>query len=151
MMRHLVLALALLAPLAVTTSARADVPPPDTEGCTMKSAGDPCKADDGSDHTCLQQKCSKTLPDGDGGTTTTEYDCLLCNGPAGGSGSSGSSGSSGAGAGDSNSSGGSNEDDGGCAFSNHPATGVAGAWALGAAVLLLGRRFKGASRRSRRS
>lgn len=145
MMRHVVLALALLAPLAVITPARADVPPPDTEGCTMKSAGDPCEADDGSDHTCLQQKCSKTLPDGNGGTTTTEYDCLLCNGPAGGSGSAG------AGAGDSTSSGGSAADDSGCAFSDHPATGVAGAWALGAAVLLLGRRFKGASRRRRRS
>jgi hypothetical protein len=93
----------------------------------MKSAGDACKADDGSDHTCVQQKCSKVLPGG-----TSEYDCILCNGPAG--------------ADD-----GSADDDSSCAFRNRTAAGAAGAWALGAAVLLLGRRFKGASRRRRRS
>jgi hypothetical protein len=135
-MRHVLLALALLAPLTLAAPARADVPPPDSQGCDMKSAGDACKADDGSDRTCLVNKCSKTLPDGNGGTTTTEYDCLLCNGPAGSSSSNTDDGA---------------DEDSGCAFRNRAVAGAAGAWVLGAAVLLLGRRFKGASRRRRRS
>jgi hypothetical protein len=135
-MRAFLLALALVTPLALAAPARADIPPPDSEGCNMKSAGDACKADDGSDRTCLVNKCSKTLPNPNGGTTTTEYDCVLCNGPEGSS-SSNTDGSA--------------DDDSGCAFRNRAAAGAAGAWALGAAVLLLGRRFKGASRRRRRS
>ncbi|UQA59190.1 hypothetical protein [Polyangium aurulentum] len=132
-MRTLIFALALVAPLAIAAPARADVPPPDAEACHMKNDGDACKADDGSDHTCLQQKCSKTMPDGNGGTTTTEYDCVLCNGPAVPS-----------------DTGGGDAEDSGCAFRNRAAAGAAGAWALGAAVLLLGRRLKKASRGRRR-
>ncbi len=129
-MRPILLALALLLPLAVAAPARADLPPPDSQGCQMKSIGDACAADDGSAHTCKAQKCSKTLPDGNGGTTTVESDCTLCNGPAATNGDDDVAESS-------------------CAVNNRAAAGAAGAWALGAAVLLLGRRFKGAPRRRR--
>lgn len=100
----------------------------------MKSAGDACEKDDGADGSCVTEKCSKTLPDGNGGTTTTEYDCTLCNGPA-----------------VSSDAGSEDAEDSGCAFSNRAAAGAAGAWALGAAVLLLGRRFRRTPRGRRRS
>lgn len=57
--------------------ARADVPPPDL--CT--SPGQPCQ-NAGTQYnqsgTCTATTCTKTLPNGDGGTTTMTYDCNLC-------------------------------------------------------------------------
>lgn len=58
-------------------SARADLPPPDL--CT--APGQPCqnagpKYDQAG--TCAATSCTKTVPDGDGGTTTMKYDCNLC-------------------------------------------------------------------------
>ncbi|HZF52662.1 MAG TPA: hypothetical protein VE093_28600 [Polyangiaceae bacterium] len=81
MKRTSILAFALLASLSFPSLARADVPPPNFEGCDMKKAGDACVKDDESDGTCVQQKCSKL--DYSNGTppTSVEYDCTLCSGP----------------------------------------------------------------------
>ncbi len=63
--------------------ARADVPPPDL--CT--SPGQPCQ-NAGAQHnqagTCMTTTCMRTVPTGDGGTTTMTYDCNLCRMPDGG-------------------------------------------------------------------
>jgi hypothetical protein len=63
--------------------ARADVPPPDL--CT--SPGQPCQ-NAGAQHnqagTCMATTCTRTVPSGDGGTTTMSYDCNLCRMPDGG-------------------------------------------------------------------
>src|SRR5689334_9872357 len=59
------------------TRARADVPPPDL--CT--SPGQPCQnagPQNNQAGTCTATTCMKTIPDGDGGTTTMTYDCSLC-------------------------------------------------------------------------
>ncbi|MCK6588157.1 MAG: hypothetical protein HUU21_21930 [Polyangiaceae bacterium] len=80
-MKHAsILAFTLLASLSLTHPARADVPPPNLAGCDMKKAGDACVKDDGSDGSCVQQKCTKL--DYSNGTppTPVEYDCLLCSG-----------------------------------------------------------------------
>lgn len=81
MKRASILAFALLASLSLPSLARADIPPPNFEGCDMKKAGDACVKDDDSDGTCVQQKCSKL--DYSNGTppTSVEYDCILCSGP----------------------------------------------------------------------
>lgn len=83
MKRASILAFALLASLSLPSLARADVPPPNFEGCDMKKAGDACVKDDKSNGTCVQQKCSKL--DYSNGTppTSVEYDCILCSGPPG--------------------------------------------------------------------
>ena len=70
--------------------ARADVPPPDL--CT--SPGQPCQ-NAGAQHnqagTCMATTCTKTLPNGDGGTTTMTYDCNLCRTVDGGTSGGGKS------------------------------------------------------------
>jgi hypothetical protein len=70
--------------------ARADVPPPDL--CT--SPGQPCQ-NAGPQYnqagTCMATTCTKTLPNGDGGTTTMTYDCNLCRTVDGGTSGGGKS------------------------------------------------------------
>lgn len=68
--------------LAFTATARADVPPPNSEGCSSKSAGDACKNDSGATATCKATTCSRL--DYSQGTppSSVSYDCLLCEGPA---------------------------------------------------------------------
>jgi hypothetical protein len=139
-MRQALALFALLAPLALATPARADVPPPNTAGCTNKKAGDACKDDAGKDATCADAKCT-VLDYSDGSPPgSKEVDCVTCTGPASSSSSSSSGGSSGG-----------NEDDGGCTIRGNAAAGAAGAWAIAAAVLLLFRKARPRSeKRSRR-
>jgi MYXO-CTERM domain-containing protein len=70
--------------------ARADVPPPDL--CT--SPGQPCQnagAQNNQTGICMATTCMKTVPSGDGGTTTMTYDCNLCRTTDGGTTGGGSS------------------------------------------------------------
>lgn len=80
-----------LATVAVGANrARADVPPPDL--CT--SPGQPCQnagAQYNQAGTCAATTCTKTVPNGDGGTTTMTYDCNLCRTVDGGTSGGGSS------------------------------------------------------------
>ncbi|WP_437533402.1 hypothetical protein WME79_06560 [Sorangium sp. So ce726] len=152
----------LAAPLLTSSSARADIPPPDacdTPGSSCNNAG-PAYDEPG---TCTQQKCQRTLPGEDGGVVTMEYDCNLCissggssTSTSGGSSTSASGGSStSASGGDSTSvSGGdstsassagadkASSDDGGCAMSGAASGGaMAGLMLLcGAAALVTARR-----------
>ncbi|MBK9261765.1 MAG: hypothetical protein IPM54_18435 [Polyangiaceae bacterium] len=138
-MRNFLLVLGVLASVATTSVAFADVPPPDTYGCNMKAAGDACEKDDGSAGTCVTSTCTK-LDYSDGSPPgTIEYDCLICTTSASSSSGSGSSTSS--------SSGGSSEDEGGCSVRNGGMAGAVGAWTLGAAVLLLSRRVRARGRK----
>ncbi|WP_437868358.1 hypothetical protein [Sorangium sp. So ce363] len=136
----------LAAPLLTSSSARADVPPPescDTPGSSCNNAG-PAYNEPG---TCTQQKCQRTLPGEDGGFTTMEYDCNLCI-ASGGSSTSASGGSAtSASGGDSTSAGSAgadkaSSDDGGCAMSGAASDGaMAGLMLLcGAAALVTARR-----------
>lgn len=127
-MRKLILTLGLFATLAFSAPARADVPPPNFEGCMGKVAGDACQKDDMSAGSCESQTCTKL--DYSMGTPpkSVDYPCVLCSGPAGGSSSSGSSG------------GGDSDEEGGCSVRQGGMAGAAGAWILGAAVLMLARR-----------
>jgi hypothetical protein len=75
--------LLLVAALALASSAQADVPPPNMDGCRGEQPGANCKTDRGSDGTCHKQTCSRLdysrgIPPG-----SVDYDCLLClEGPA---------------------------------------------------------------------
>lgn len=122
-MRKSILTLGLFAALAFSAPAQADVPPPNSSGCMGKAAGDACQKDDMSAGSCESQTCTKL--DYSMGTppTTVEYACVLCSGAA----------PSAAGGGES-------EEDGGCSIRRGGMAGAAGAWILGAAVLMLARR-----------
>ena len=93
-MRTVVAAAPALVALALALSpsdARADVPPPNTSGCSTKKAGEACTRDDGAQGTCATSTCSRINYDCDGGKSpcgSVSYDCVLC-GPAGGSGDGG--------------------------------------------------------------
>ncbi|MFO0639905.1 MAG: hypothetical protein U0183_11885 [Polyangiaceae bacterium] len=93
-MRTVVTAAPAFVALALALSpaeARADVPPPNTSGCSTKKAGDGCSRDDGAPGTCATSTCSRINYDCDGGKSpcgSVSYDCLLC-GPGGGSGDGG--------------------------------------------------------------
>lgn len=93
-MRTVVAAAPALVALALALSpsdARADVPPPNSSGCTTKKAGEACTRDDGAQGTCATSTCSRINYDCDGGKSpcgSVSYDCVLC-GPAGGSGDGG--------------------------------------------------------------
>ena len=70
--------LLLLASLTLASTARADIPPPNMEGCHGKQAGAKCTTDRQEDGTCKQERCSRLdysngIPPG-----SVEYDCLLC-------------------------------------------------------------------------
>ncbi|HEX8437138.1 hypothetical protein, partial [Archangium sp.] len=70
--------LLLLAALSLASSALADVPPPNMEGCYNQEAGAKCKTDNGADGTCQKKTCSRLdysngVPPG-----SIDYDCLLC-------------------------------------------------------------------------
>jgi hypothetical protein len=140
-MRTSILLLGFLASFAIAVPARADIPPPNSQGCDMKAAGDDCMKDDETAGTCVTEKCTK-LDYSDGSPpTSVEYDCVLCNGPAAATSSSSSA-----------SSGGGDEpaDGGGCSVRSRAAASAASAWALGAAVLLVARRLRGPGRKRRR-
>jgi MYXO-CTERM domain-containing protein len=82
---------AWLATVAIGVNrARADVPPPDL--CT--SPGQPCQnagPQNNQAGTCVATTCTKTVPTGDGGTTTMTYDCNLCRTPDAGTNGGGKS------------------------------------------------------------
>lgn len=73
----LIVAMSLATVTIGANQARADIPPPDA--CT--SPDQPCQ-NAGAQHnqagTCTATTCTRTLPNGDGGTTTMTYDCNLC-------------------------------------------------------------------------
>lgn len=132
---------AIFVSLVVASPALADVPPPDSSGCLMKAAGDPCQKDNGSNGTCTTSTCTK-LDYSDGSPPgTIEYECLLCTGSGGEGGSSSSN---------SSSSGGNSEDDGGCSVRSGGVAGAVGAWIFGAIVLVLARRTRTRARKQSR-
>lgn len=125
-MKNILFAFTVLVPMALAAPAWADVPPPNAEGCDMKSAGDACKTDDDKDGTCVEDTCSK-LDYSDGSPPgTITYACVLCNGPASSSSSS--------------SSGGAAAEGGTCSFGRGASSGAACALALAAGALFLTRR-----------
>jgi len=79
MLRLLLLTLALFA-----SSARADVPPPNTTGCSTKKAGDACDTDDSKKGACKEATCSRL--DYSQGTPprSIEVPCLKCEPKVGG-------------------------------------------------------------------
>jgi hypothetical protein len=88
-MRSFHFALASLLLLLLAVPARADLPPPDTEGCRMASAGDPCDLDgqpsDGGMKVgvCRKATCSRIDyghwdRDASAAPPTMEYECLRC-------------------------------------------------------------------------
>lgn len=93
-MRTVVAAAPALVALALALSpsdARADVPPPNSSGCTTKKAGEACTRDDGAQGTCATSTCSRINYDCDGGKSpcgSVSYDCLTC-GAGGASGDGG--------------------------------------------------------------
>src|SRR3954452_20838817 len=75
--------------LVLAAPARADLPPPDTEGCRMASAGDTCDLDGQSSDggtkagTCRKATCSRIDyahwdHDASAVPPTMEYECLKC-------------------------------------------------------------------------
>jgi hypothetical protein len=51
--------LLLLAAITLASTARADIPPPNMEGCHGKQAGAKCTTDSQRDGTCKQERCSR--------------------------------------------------------------------------------------------
>jgi MYXO-CTERM domain-containing protein len=83
-------ALALALVLGAPAAALADLPPPNSTECNGKNPGDTCMDDMNRPGTCTASSCSKYNP-ADGGTS--QYVCVLCIAPDGGT-SAGSSSSS---------------------------------------------------------
>jgi hypothetical protein len=117
---------ALLAPLTaillIPSLAFADVPPPNSSGCTNKAAGAACMDDAKANGTCQKDTCSRldygalldAGPDASGMPKSVSYDCLKCvagSGTSSGSSSGASSGSTAA-------------KDGGCALGTQGSTSV---------------------------
>jgi MYXO-CTERM domain-containing protein len=89
----------LLAVTSYAQSSRADLLPPNS--CTSaEGAGSPCNnaGPNNEPGVCVNTTCPHSLPDGDGGISTSEEPCILCQvsdaGPAAGSKSSSSGGCS---------------------------------------------------------
>ena len=72
-MKRVVSSLAMLWVFAVSTGARADVPPGDVEFCSGKSAGTACQTEEGKGGACGDGTCSRARPDG-----SVEYACFRC-------------------------------------------------------------------------
>jgi MYXO-CTERM domain-containing protein len=154
--------LTLVTLLALSTPARADVPPPDA--CNPSDPPGKACSNAGASYdqpgTCQAAKCTRASPDG-----SITYDCMRCtagaDGAAGsGSGGSGTGGTSSGSGGTSSGSGGtstgsggtatggaggtksgSSSDDGGCAYRAAPTGGAAALMlAIGAAALAAARR-----------
>ena len=123
-MRNAMFILGMVGAATIVTPAFADIPPDDSAGCMSKAAGDACQKDDMSNGTCTSSTCTKL--DYSMGTppTSVEYACLLCK--------SGSNGAS--------------DDEGGCSMKRGGVVGAAGAWILGAAVLMFARRTRARKR-----
>jgi len=148
-----------LAAIALSSSARADVPPPDTLSCRTASEGDSCDPDDQAKidgglkrGTCRKATCSRLdygnwNRDASATPPTMSYECLKCllgnDGGAdfappadaavpatgGSGGQSGAGGSGGAATG--GASGSSGADDGsGCSLGRFPGPRALGPWAL---------------------
>jgi len=75
--------------LMLGSLALADVPPPNSQGCTNKAAGDACVDDANVAHTCVAEMCGKL--DYSQGTPpkSTSVACLLCKASDGGVGADG--------------------------------------------------------------
>lgn len=82
-------AVAIALVTAWSSGALADVAPPDLcsggAGTACSNAGSAAN----QPGTCVATTCSSAHPDGDGGLTTTQYPCVLCELPDGGSSSVG--------------------------------------------------------------
>jgi len=74
-------AAAALVVLFAPSLARADVPPPNAEGCNGKAAGDTCEMASGASGRCAATRCNRLdYSQRDGGPPgTVEYDCVLCS------------------------------------------------------------------------
>ena len=77
-MRLPTFALAAAFVTSLASMAAADVPSPDQTACQGKSLGASCTPMAGGAGSCQNSTCSKALPNGDGGVTTTSYACVLC-------------------------------------------------------------------------
>lgn len=66
----------------LVSSAFADIPPSDLEGCEGRAAGASCKTDAGKSGACVDTTCSKL--DYSNGTppSSVNYDCRLCDASA---------------------------------------------------------------------
>lgn len=130
-MRNAMFILGMIGAATIVTPAWADVPPDDSAGCVSKAAGAACQKDDMSNGTCTSATCTKL--DYSMGTppTSVEYACLLCKSGSNGAGASGSQPS---------------DDEGGCSMKSGGVVGAAGAWILGAAVLMFARRTRARKR-----
>jgi hypothetical protein len=85
-----------LTSLSAAPPARADIPPPNTQGCHEKKVGSPCTGDDGKRGACAMHPCTSKgkMPNGEIGPVASE--CLTCipsgDTTSGGSSSGGSAG-----------------------------------------------------------
>lgn len=64
------------------SSAWADLPPADVNGCNGKAAGDACKKDDSTDGTCVDSKCGRLDYSEGVPPKSIEYQCLKCGAKA---------------------------------------------------------------------
>jgi hypothetical protein len=76
--------LALIVVIAWSSLSLADVPPPNSQGCLNKNAGDACTDDSNVARTCVAQTCTRL--DYSRGTppTSMTYACNLCQATDGG-------------------------------------------------------------------
>jgi MYXO-CTERM domain-containing protein len=87
------IAILTIALCTLSKNAAADVPPPGTEACRQKAAGDSCIPESGGTGTCVKRTCTSIYPlpmDGSPGGST--YDCLKCEPGASPTGTGGASG-----------------------------------------------------------
>jgi hypothetical protein len=77
-MRLSIFAVAAALVTSFSVIAAADVPSPDQSACQGKSVGASCTPAACGTGSCQNQTCTKALPDGDGGFTTSNYPCVLC-------------------------------------------------------------------------
>lgn len=76
----------MLVALVFASVVLADIPPPDSSGCTNKKAGDACQTDDKKSGGCKAATCSR-LDASQMPPVSVEYACLKCDvatKPAGG-------------------------------------------------------------------
>ena len=95
-MRRLGSSLVVAALSLAPALARADIPPPNTGGCSGKSAGSACTTDDGKKGACAANTCQRRTMFPDGGFGMEDYTCMTCvasaDSTSGGSSTGGSSG-----------------------------------------------------------
>jgi hypothetical protein len=131
-----------VAVLFVGVSARADVPPPDTQACSGKAAGDACTY--GSAGTCQEGTCSRLDyfnwdRDASAGPPSTTYACMKCV--------PGTTTATATTTATNTNTDSSTSDDGWCSVAKVPTVGRVGSWLMAAAFSLL---FLAGRRRSRK-